>query len=89
MNNSQSKALKFTSTVSAAVALLGFAVIVMSFFVSALSSEYLLFSGIGVMVSSVFVYLFGLVLGLMEGAAHDSRQNLHSRYVLEKAKHPK
>lgn len=75
MNGSQPRALNFTNTVSAAAALLGFAVIVMSFFVSDLQSKYLLYSGIGVMVSSVFVYLFGLVLSLMEGAAHDSGQH--------------
>ncbi|GCL73118.1 MULTISPECIES: hypothetical protein [Paenibacillus] len=76
MNEPQPKAMKFTNTVSAASAILGFIVIIMSFFVSGIQTEYLLFSGIGVIVSSVFVYLFGLVLGLMENAAHESSRSL-------------
>ncbi|MBP1154256.1 MULTISPECIES: hypothetical protein [unclassified Paenibacillus] len=80
MNEHQRKALKFTNKLSAAASLLGFAVMLFSLFVSDIGGKYLLFIGLGVIVSAVFFFIFGLALALAEGASPNGSQSLpHSK----------
>lgn len=74
MNDQQQKALTFTNRFFAAAVFIGITMMCISFFVSDLIGKYVLFAGIGVLVASVFVFLFGIILSLLEGESDQRRQ---------------
>lgn len=76
MNEPQRRALKFTNKLSAAASLIGFAAMLISLFVNDISGKYLLFIGLGVIVSAVFFFIFGLTLALAEGTSPEGSQSL-------------
>lgn len=70
MTEHQERSLKFTSRVAPAILIAGMLVLLSSLWVSGTTADYILYSGIGVVISSVFLYMFGLVLALVEEKGH-------------------
>jgi hypothetical protein len=66
MVKDQQKILKLTKWVSSLLLIIGFSVFISHLFTSALTSEYLLMAGIGVMVASVFLFIGGSFLSSLE-----------------------
>jgi hypothetical protein len=66
MNEQQRRALIFSNRVAPMISLIGLFIFISSFFVSGPMSEYVMYGGIGVVISSGFLYGFGLVLALVE-----------------------
>lgn len=70
MTDNQARSLKFTNRVAPAICIMGMLVVLISFFTTDMTADYILYSGIGVVISSVFLYMFGLVLALVEEKGH-------------------
>lgn len=73
MSEKQLKVMLFFKNMAGSGLLIGFTVIIASFFVSGINGEYIFSIGLSVMVSSMLLFGFGLFINLMEEMAEGSK----------------
>ncbi|GEM_PF-3292833 len=69
VNEQQQQVWTLARRLTSMTVLLGIAVFISSFFVSGFMQQYLLFGGIGLVVSACFLFALGMLLMLMQEAA--------------------